>query len=106
MDLLDLPETDDGGSAAEVYLVGMEPRRRGRVRTVVYAGLDLWCALSGGSMELSRGLDVVIRLREDGGLVRRVPVRDPAEAAVVVEQVRTQLDGLTPAEFRSFWELP
>ncbi|MBZ5734010.1 hypothetical protein K8Z61_05830 [Nocardioides sp. TRM66260-LWL] len=105
MDVLDLPETDDGGTAADVYLVGIEPRRRGRARTIVYAVLDLWCAMSGGTMELSRGIDVVVRRRDEGLLVLTLPERDPSAAAFTLERLQEQLAGSTPAEFRAAWGL-
>ncbi|GAA4126416.1 hypothetical protein GCM10022215_35990 [Nocardioides fonticola] len=107
MDLLDLLDLDEPEPepAGAYYLAGIEPRRRGRVRTMVYAGLDLWCAMSGGAMELTRGIDVVVRRREDGDLVARMRVADAAAAAFAVDQLRRQLDDLTAEEFRDLWGL-
>ncbi|WP_370249875.1 hypothetical protein [Nocardioides sp.] len=105
MSALDLPDTDDPGTAGEVYLLGLEPRRRGRVRQVVYSVLDLWCAMVGGTMELTRGIDVVLRHREDGALALIIPADDPEEAAFTLEHVREQLATLSPAEFRATWSM-
>lgn len=105
MSALDLPDTDEPGTAGEIYLLGLEPRRRGRVRQFVYGVLDLWCATIGGSMELTRGLDVVVRHREDGALALTIPATDPEEAAFTLEHVRDQLATLSPAEFRATWSM-
>ena len=105
VDLLDLLDIDDEESAGDVYLAGIEPRRRGRVRALVYAGLDLWCAMSGGSMELTRRIDVVLRSRLDGSLVKTIPAADPAAAAFLMDGIRRQLASLSPEEFRAAWQL-
>ena len=57
-------------------------------------------------MELSRGIDVVIRLRDDGTLLRRIAARDAADGAVIVEHLNQRMAELSPAEFRAMWSLP
>lgn len=56
-------------------------------------------------MELTRGIDVVLRRRLDGELVTRIRTADPAAAAFAVDRIRQQLASLTPEEFRAAWQL-
>lgn len=60
-------------SAGEVYLLGLEPRRRARWGRVVAGALDLWCAQTGGRFELTGQGVVVVRRRSDGVAELQVP---------------------------------
>lgn len=91
--------------ADEVYDVRLEPRRRGRVRRVLVTALDLWCANNGGTMELTRSADIVIRRRHDGIEEQRLRVPVADEAAFVLDEVRQDLLDLSPGEFRRAWAI-
>lgn len=91
--------------ADDVYAAALEPRRRGPVARFVCGALDLWCASFGGSMELTRAVDVVVRRTHDGAEEFRWRVDDATEAQVWLASVRADLMDLTPAEFRARWGL-
>lgn len=95
--------TLDPLSGSEVYEHSLEPRHRGPVRRVVLGALDLWCATTGGLLELTRAGDVVVRRRSDGVEELRVPAGPPEDAAPILDLVREQLETLSPAEFRERW---
>lgn len=100
-----MTSTLDPVSAAEVYTVGLESRHRSRLRALVYGALDLWCANFGGTFELTRAGDVVVRRRHDGGEELRIEVDDPEGPAETLHRVREQLDDLEPEEFRRLWSM-
>jgi hypothetical protein len=102
-DVTDLPPVLDPAAAGEVYLLGLEPRRRARWGRLVAGALDLWCATTGGRFELSGAGVVVVRRRYDGVAELTVPVAGADDAAVLMGVLRDQLDGLSPAEFREAW---
>ena len=87
------------------YAAVLEPRPRGPVRRLVVSALDLWCAMTGGTFELTRAGDVVVRRRADGVEALRIPVRVAADAAALLDQVRTDLHTSTPDAFRRQWGL-
>ena len=97
------PVLDPG--AEEVYVASLEPRARGPVGRVVCAALDLWCAQTGGAMELSRRADVVVRRRHDGVEELRLDTHDAAASGLWIDDVRRQLADLTPAQFRELWRI-
>jgi hypothetical protein len=45
----------------------------------------------------------VVRRRRDGGLELRVPAGGPEAAAVLLDVMRSQLESLSPEEFREGW---
>ncbi|RYB93740.1 hypothetical protein EUA93_04830 [Nocardioides oleivorans] len=92
-------------SAAEVYLLGLEPRRTRRWGRLVAGALDLWCATTGGRFELTGEGYVVVRLRSDGALELRLPVGGAEAAAELMGILRHQLDTMAPDEFRLAWGL-
>lgn len=92
--------------ALDLYLVKLEPVRRSRLRRVGVAALDLWCAMSGGLLELSSVGDVVVRRRTDDVEVLRMASGPPEQAAQTLNYVLEQLRELTPADFRSAWGVP
>lgn len=92
-------------TAGEVYLLGLEPRRRARWGRIVAGALDLWCATTGGRFELTGEGVVVVRRRYDGVAELRVPTGGAEAAAVLMGVVREQLDTMAPDEFRAAWAL-
>lgn len=95
--------TYDPLTADEVYSSGLEPPVRSRGRRVFFGALDLWCAMTGGLLELTRAADVVVRRRSDGGEELRVSAGPPPASLPVLEQVRDDLAELSPEEFRDAW---
>lgn len=92
-------------AAGEVYLLGLEPRRRARWGRFVAGALDLWCATTGGRFELTGAGVVVVRRRLDGVAELRVPVSGADDAAVLMGLLREQLDTMAPDEFRAAWAI-
>ncbi|MBS44977.1 MAG: hypothetical protein CMH83_17785 [Nocardioides sp.] len=102
MAYVDGPEVLDPW-ADEVYLAGLEPRRRTPWGRLAVSLLDAWCATTGGRMELTRATDVVVRRREDGVEEMRIPVPDADDAAYWLDLVRRGLEELDPESFRREW---
>ncbi|CAN5414344.1 hypothetical protein BH11ACT8_BH11ACT8_32400 [soil metagenome] len=98
-----MTSTLDPLDADEVYASMLEPRRRSRTRRLLVSALDLWCATTGGRMELTRAADVVVRRRSDGVEELRVPVPAADDAPLILDVVREQLESLSPDEFRAAW---
>ena len=92
-------------AADEVYSSALEPRPRSRPRRLLVSALDLWCATTGGRMELTRAADIVVRRRSDDVEELRVPVPVADDAPVLLDVVREQLETLSPEEFRAAWGL-
>lgn len=90
-------------AADEVYLSVLEPRPRSRGRRVLLGALDLWCATTGGRMELTRAADVVVRRRSDRVEELRLPVPMADDAPLLLDLVRGDLEALSPDEFRRGW---
>lgn len=90
-------------AASEVYRVLFEPHRRRPVRRVLAAALDLWCATSGGLLELTTAGDVVVRRRHDGAEELRLFAGPPQSAAPVLAELGADLARLSPEQFRSAW---
>lgn len=97
--------TLDPVDADEVYLAALEPRPRSTTRRVVLGLLDLWCATTGGRLELTRAADVVVRRRSDGVEELRLPVPAADDAPVWLALVRDDLVAYDPAEFRVAWSI-
>ncbi len=89
--------------AAGVYVASLEPRPRGTAKRLLVSALDLWCATTGGTFELTRAGDVVVRRRDDGAELLRVQVGVAADAASLLEEVRRQLSSSSPDAFRRRW---
>ena len=90
-------------AASEVYWLLFEPHPRRRARRVVAAVLDLWCATSGGMLELTSVGDMVVRRRHDGAEELRIYAGPPSVAAPMLHQVTDDLATLSPEEFREAW---
>lgn len=91
--------------ADEVYVAGLEPRRRRPLGRVLVSVLDLWCANFGGQFELTRQGDVVVRRREDGVEELRIEVYSPDDAAETLYRVTEQLHSMAPYAFRAVWSV-
>lgn len=92
-------------SADEVYDLRLEPRRQGPVAFVLLGALDLWCAATGGRMELTRAGDLVLRRRADQVAELTVPLGSADAAPALIAVVREQLEALSPKDFRTAWGL-
>lgn len=90
-------------TADEIYTSALEPPVRGRVGRVLRAALDLWCAMTGGLLELTSSADVVVRRRSDDGEEMRVAGAAPTVSLSLLEQVRIDLVAMSPDQFRSEW---
>lgn len=95
--------TLDPLAADEVYVSRLEPHPASRWRRVVCAALDLWCAASGGLLELTSAGDVVVRRRSDGVEELRIFAGPPQVAAPMLTSVAADLAELSPEEFREAW---
>jgi hypothetical protein len=95
--------TLDPLAADEVYASLLEPHPVARWRRVVGAALDLWCATSGGLLELSSSGDIVVRRRSDGVEELRIWAGPPQSAAHLLQSVSVDLASLSPEEFRTAW---
>lgn len=90
-------------AADEIYTSALEPPQRGPVGRVVCSALDLWCAMTGGLLELTAASDVVVRRRSDGGEELRVAGAAPTVSLGLLETVRTDLLEMSPDQFRAEW---
>lgn len=97
---------DEEPLAGAVLSVSVEAptSRRRRVLRVVTLPLRIYAAGLGVIDEPSYG-DVVVRRRDDGSEVLRVPVHGAEETAIQVAHVRAQLDDLTEDEFLEHWSI-
>lgn len=89
--------------ADEVYTSALESPPHGPFRRVVRSALDLWCAMTGGLLELTTSADVVVRRRSDDVEELRVAGGPPPVALPLLEQVRHDLAVLSPDQFRVEW---
>jgi hypothetical protein len=99
-------EQQDDVRAAEVLVADLESRPGGRL----LRGARLFGAVVA---ELAWGLfpgpsvsDVVVRRRDDGTEVLRVPAGDPVLAGDPLRHVRDMLETLGPQEFLHAWRHP
>ncbi|WP_369256483.1 hypothetical protein [Geodermatophilus amargosae] len=91
--------------AAAVYVADLEPRPGGRVRH--------WVRVAGAfAAEMVQGLvpgptvhDVVVRRRDDGAEVLRVPSEDPTAPGAVLWAIRDELGSVGPEEFLARWSV-
>ncbi|MEO9324990.1 hypothetical protein ABFT23_15965 [Nocardioides sp. C4-1] len=101
-----MTETLEPATAAEIYAATIEPPERGTLKKIAAGAADLVTAAAGGGpLELSSAGDVVVRRLADGVEELRVPGGPAEEAAITLDQVRTQLDTMSPEEFRTTWNV-
>ena len=95
----------DDVRAAAVYRADLEPRPGGRLRH--------WIRVAGAfAAEMVQGLvpaptvhDVVVRRRDDGTAVLRVPSEDPSAPGAMLAAVRDELAAVGPEEFLDAWSV-
>lgn len=90
-------------AADEIYTSALEPPPRGPVTRVLRSALDLWCAMTGGLLELTSSADVVVRRRSDAAEELRIAGGAPPVTLSLLERVRTDLDQMSPDQFRAEW---
>lgn len=97
---------DEEPAAGTVLSVAVEPpsSRRRRALRIVTIPLRVYAAGLGVLDEPSFG-DVVVRRRDDGSEVLRVPVHGAEATATQLAHVRHQLSALTEDEFLERWSL-
>ncbi len=101
-----MEEQQDDVLAAEVLVADLEPRPGGRLlrsaRLLGAVAAELaWGLLSGPSLS-----DVVVRRRDDGTEVLRVPAGDPVVPGDQLRHVRSMLETLGPQDFLRAWRHP
>ncbi|MGA9716618.1 MAG: hypothetical protein WBQ48_12365 [Aeromicrobium sp.] len=92
-------------TADEVYSSAFEPPVRGPVRKIVFSALDLWCAMTGGLLEMTTSGDVVVRRRSDDAEELRIAGGASAVSLPLLERVRNDLASMSPDQFRAEWEI-
>lgn len=95
--------TYEPATADEIYSSALEPPPRGRIGRVVRSALDLWCAMTGGLLEMTTSGDVVVRRRSDQGEELRIAGGAPTVSLSLLERVRADLVEMSPDEFRGEW---
>ena len=101
-----MDEQRDDVRAAEVLVADLEPRPGGRLlrgaRLLGAVAAELaWGLVPGPSLS-----DVVVRRRDDGSEVLRVPAGDPVVPGDQLRHVREMLETLGPQDFLRAWGPP
>ncbi len=97
---------DDDVRASTVYSADLEPRPGGRVRHRLRVAGAFVAELAWGLLPGPTVFDVVVRRRDDGTEVLRVPGTEPGVPAQLLGAVRAELDTLGPQEFLDGWSVP
>jgi hypothetical protein len=92
--------------AADVYTADLEPRPGGRLRHRLRVAGAFLAELAWGLVPGPTVFDVVVRRRDDGAEVLRVPSEDPTVPGDVLQAVRGELDAMTPEQFLAEWSVP
>ena len=92
--------------AADVYAADLEPRPGGRLRHRLRVAGAFLAELAWGLLPGPTVFDVVVRRRDDGAEVLRVPSEDPAVPGDVLQAIRGELDAMTPEQFLAEWSVP
>lgn len=95
--------TLDPQTADEVYRVALAGDRRPPLRRALVVALDVWFALSGGTLECSSAGTVEVHERHSGRRVLAIDVESPKVASHTLHHLRTELAELSPEEFREQW---
>ena len=93
----------DGDAAADVFVADFEPRRGGRVLHGVRIDGAFVSSLFQGLVPPPAVHDVVVRRRDDGVEVARIPVENPDLPGDTLRFVRTELASRAPEEFVTEW---
>jgi hypothetical protein len=97
---------DDDQRAASLYSAALEPRPGGRARHRLRLAGAFVAQLAWGLLPGPTVYDVVVRRRDDGTEVVRIPADEPGVPADMLTAVRAELDALTPEEFLAGWSVP
>ena len=97
---------DDDQRAASLYSAALEPRPGGRARHRLRVAGAFVAQLAWGLLPGPTVYDVVVRRRDDGTEVVRIPADEPGVPADMLTAVRAELDALTPEEFLAGWSVP
>jgi hypothetical protein len=97
---------DDDVRAATLYSAALEPRPGGRARHLLRIAGAFVAELAWGLIPSPTVHDVVVRRRDDGSEVLRVPSEDPTVPGEMLRAVRGELDAMTPEQFLAEWSVP
>ncbi|HYO37252.1 MAG TPA: hypothetical protein VER97_14350 [Geodermatophilus sp.] len=97
---------DDDVRAATVFRAALEPRPGGRLRHRARIAGAFVAELAWGLLPGPTVFDVVVRRRDDGAEVVRVPAAEPGVPADMLTAVRAELDALTAEDFLAGWSVP
>ncbi len=100
------PTGQDDVRAAALYAADLEPRPGGRVRHAARIAGAFVAALAWGLLPAPTVHDVVVRRRDDGSEVLRVPTEDPQAPGHMLGAIRDELGAVTPEEFLARWSVP
>ncbi len=92
-------------SAADVYAADLEPRPGGRLRHRLRVAGAFAAELAWGLLPGPAVFDVVVRRRDDGTEVLRVPADEPGVPASMLAAVRAELDAVPEEEFLARWSV-
>ncbi len=93
-------------SAADVYTADLEPRPGSRLRHRLRIAGAFVAELAWGLIPSPTVHDEVVRRRDDGAEVLRVPSEDPTVPGDVLRAIRGELDAMTPEQFLAEWSVP
>jgi hypothetical protein len=97
---------DDDVRAATLYSAALEPRPGGRARHRLRVAGAFVAELAWGLLPAPTVHDVVVRRRDDGAEVLRVPSEDPTVPGEMLAAIRGELDAMAPEEFLAEWSVP
>jgi hypothetical protein len=97
-------EQHDDVRAATLYVADLEPRPGGRLLRGARVAAAFAAELAWGLVPGPAVSDVVVRRRDDGSEVLRVPAGDPTVPGDLLAYVRDQLETLGPAGFVQDWQ--
>ena len=93
----------EGTTAGDVFVAGFEQRAGGRLAHGVRVLGALVTSLAQGLVPSPVVHDVVVRRRDDGAEVARVPVEDPQLPGDTLRFVEEALASCDPEEFLAGW---
>ncbi len=96
---------DDDVRAATLYSAALEPRPGGRARHLLRIAGAFVAELAWGLIPSPTVHDVVVRRRDDGSEVLRVPTEDPQAPGHMLGAIRDELGTVTPEEFLARWSV-
>ncbi|SFO33683.1 hypothetical protein SAMN05660359_02760 [Geodermatophilus obscurus] len=97
---------DDDLQAAAVFAAALEPRPGGRLRHGIRVAGAFVAELAWGLLPGPTVYDVVVRRRDDGEVVVRIPADEPGVPAHMLTAVRDELGAVAPEEFLARWSVP